>query len=64
MFVTVPVNQEKTVYSKVSIKRHVLLNILSIKRPVPSQKKSIVLFYLFTWLLSLLNVLVWIVWNM
>ena len=34
--------------------------IVSIKRPGPSQKKSIVLFYLLTCLLSLLSNLVWI----
>ena len=54
-------------HSKVSIKHHVLLNDLvwifhkvSIKWPGPSQKKSIVLFYLLTCLLSLLNDLGWI----
>ena len=36
---------------------------VSIKRPVPSQKNSIVLFYLFTCLLSLLNILIWILWK-
>ena len=51
----------------VFIKWPVLLNVLvlvfskvSNKRPVQSQKNSIVLFYLCTCLLSLLNVLVWI----
>ena len=52
-------NQVET-YSKVSIKRPVLLNEIfskvSIKRPILFQKKSIVPLYLFTCLLSLLNV--------
>ena len=57
-------------YSKFSIKCPVLLNFLVwnflkslFKRPVPSKKKLIVPVYLFTCLLSLSNVLVWIFWK-